>query len=129
MFSDYISAQESMSTSAEILQSNISCGFGCRIVDTPIPEIIEEEVGEEIVCFNCHRTQHSFLNEKFESGESLKLIYVMTFCQHTMEDIRRQRKFKSFDTNATDDDVILCKEYSNYLTREEKETYNNVSNV
>ena len=53
----------------------------------------------------------------------------MTFCQHTTEDIRKQRTFKSFDTNETEDDITLCKEYSNHLTREDKETYNNVSNV
>ena len=46
-----------------------------------------------------------------------------------MEDIRRQRKFKSFDTDATVDDLILCKQCSNYLTKEDKETYDNVSNV
>ena len=110
------------------MQSNISRGIGSCIVDISIPEIFEKEVEEESVCFNCHRTQHSFLKEKFHSGD-LKSIYVMTFCHHTVEDIRRQRKFKSFDTNEIGDDLILCKECSNHLTKEDKETYNNVSNV
>ena len=126
--SDYISTQESRSTNEEEIQSNTFSGIGSRIVDISLPEIFEKYVEEESVCFNCHRTQHSFLKEKFSAGD-LKTIYVMTFCHHNVGDIRRQRKFKSFDTNAIEDGILLCKECSNHLTKEDKETYNNVSNV
>ena len=102
---DYMSTQKSRSTNEEEMQSNTFRGIGSRIVDISIPEIFEEEAEEESVCFNCHRTQHSFFKENFHSGD-LNSIYVMTFYHHNMEDIRRQRKFKSFDTNAIEDDVI-----------------------
>ena len=82
-----------MSTNEEQLQSNTPCGICSCIVDISIPEIFEEEVEEESICFNCHSTQHTFLKEKFGLG-GLKSIYVMTFCQHTMEDIGRQRILK-----------------------------------
>ena len=69
MCSDYMSTQESLSTNEEQLQSNTPCGIGSCIVDISIPEIFEEEVEEENVCFNCHRTQHTFLKEKFGLGD------------------------------------------------------------
>ena len=97
--------------------------FNKELLEMLYQENTSEE--EENICFNCHRTQHRYLNETFHSGD-LKSIYVMTFCHHTREDIRRQRKFKSFDTDATDDDLMLCKECSNHLTKEDKETYNNI---
>ena len=56
----FMSTQESMSTNEEEMQSNTFGGIGSRIVDISIPEIFEEEVEEESVCFNCHRTQHRF---------------------------------------------------------------------
>ena len=96
-----------------------------------MPEVFEEEMEEESVCFNCHRTQHNYLTEKFQSGD-LNSVYVMSFCHHSLEEIRRQRKFKTFESNEGDDEhgeITLCKECSNHLTKEDKETYNNVSNV
>ena len=68
IFPDYMSTQESRSTNEEEIQSNTFRGIGSRIVDISIPEIFEEEVEEESVCFNCHRMQHSFYKEKFRSG-------------------------------------------------------------
>ena len=64
-----MSMQESISTNEEQMQSNISCGIGSCIIDISIPKIFEEEVEEESVCFNCHRTQHSFLKVKSDSGD------------------------------------------------------------
>ena len=55
-----LSTQESTPTNEEEMQSNTIRGIGSCIVDISIPEIFEEEVERESVCFNCHRKQHSF---------------------------------------------------------------------
>ena len=100
--SEYLSMQENTSINAEGKQGNCSNGIGSRIVHISMPEVFEEKEEEEIVCFNCHRMQHKYLTEKFNSG-SLNSIYVMSFCQHSLEEIRRQRKFKTFESNEGDD--------------------------
>ena len=93
IYPDYMSTQESRPTNEEEMQANTFRGIGSPIVDISIPDIFEKEVEEESVGFNCHRTQHNVLKEKFGSG-ALKSIYVMTFCEHNMEEIGRQENSK-----------------------------------
>lgn len=62
---EFLSSQDSMSANEEHFQSTISSKIGSCIVHMSIPETFEEEVEEESVCFNCHRTQHTF-SKKFD---------------------------------------------------------------
>ena len=55
MSSNFMLTQESTSTNEEQMESNSSRGICSCIVDISIPDIFEEEMEEESVCFNCHR--------------------------------------------------------------------------
>ena len=69
--------------------------------------------------------------EKCESGNN-ELPYVITFCQHYLQEIRRQRKFKNIDVSVieeSDEPIFLCVECSKHLTNDNESIYNDVVNV
>ena len=86
---------------------------------------------EDNICLNCHRRQHKFSIEKCASGNN-ELPYVITFCQHSVQEIKRQRKFKNIDASVleeSDELISLCVECSNHVTNDNESIFNDVVNV
>ena len=116
---------------AQLHEYNVPRGIGSRVVDISVPEVFVNGDEEEIKCLNCHRKQHRFLIEKCESGSN-ELPYVITFCQHSVQEIKRQRKFKNIDVTVfeeSDELISLCVECSKHLTNDNQSIYNDVLNV
>ena len=116
---------------AQLHEDNIRRGICSRVVEILLPEVFINEDEEEIKCLNCHRKQHQFLIGKCESGNN-ELPYVITFCQHYFQEIKRQRKFKNIDVSVLeeyDESISLCVECSKHLTNDDESIYNDVLNV
>ena len=84
---------------AQLNEDNVSPGIGSRVVDISVSEVYVNGDEEEVKCLNCHRKQHQFLIGKCDSGSN-ELPYVITFCQHYLQEIRRKRKFKNIDVSV-----------------------------
>ena len=70
--------QESTSSKIESSQANVPRGIVSRVVDISIPEVFVDEDKQERMCFNCHLREHTYFNERCESGNN-ELSYVITF--------------------------------------------------
>ena len=96
-----------------------------------LPEVFVNEDEEEIKCLNCHRKQHQFVNRKCEYG-NYELPYVVIFCQHYLQEIKRKQKFKNIDFSVleeSDEPISLCVECSKHLTNGDKRIYNDILNA